>query len=324
MGFLDSLFRSRHEPDPVPPQPLTMDRRHFEGMFRSTQTVVREYSREVGIVPSAQALVDMFDVNVGGIAPGGNWVFGANQVNPHSPTLRFADQPAVLGFLNALGSVVNFDIAKITSRKAHATSLKGKAANGLLYADLMANLEPEGNYYTAPAPRAATANAPPVPVRPHSVDYYKAKAWLLLGVQGTTRAYTTLLRQLEKTDGSFPLGPDDTILRGAWQQLVQNPPAYRGWNSTASQQKYPSNIGGNAVLNWFLGDMVNGTQMPAQGSLRWYDYALCTYGSIMAAQPFTDGNKRASRLAYVLMLLSGQVPFLAPNGRLGGRLADML
>ena len=50
--------------------------------------------------------------------------------------------------------------------------------------------------------------------------------------------------------------------------------------------------------------------------------AAYSYG-LACNRPFTDGNKRVARLAYVLMMLSGGVPFRAPSSVMGEQLANM-
>jgi len=315
------IFTSRREADPVPPQPKTMNRRQFKAMFRSTQSRIREYNNTVGLLPAQQAMDDMFTQQVGRIPVGGNWRYGAVPVNPHSADLRFADQAAIVTFLNTLNLMVGNDIRRIGERIQYARGLKTEAANGRLYTRLQNDQEPLNSYYRPRLP--ARRGAPALPPRRHNDDYYKAMAWLTWGVQGATRPFWTNFERLHKLDGTNPFGPDDTLLRGAWTQMVTNPPALRGWNAASLMVPYPSNIGGAAAVNWILGDLDNNVTLPAQGNTLWYDYALYLFGSIVSAQGFTDGNKRAGRMAYALMLLSGAVPFIAPKNNLGAELAAM-
>jgi hypothetical protein len=131
-----------------------------------------------------------------------------------------------------------------------------------------------------------------------------------------------MLTLMSKFDGTFPLGSNIDALYRAWYAMVPLAPAYRGWNNVAAQQKYPSNIGGTRALADVLQDMQR-QPMPPQGDNRWYDLALYMLGAVITLQAFTDGNKRMSRFAYVLVLLSGGVPMRVPNNQLGSTLGDM-
>jgi hypothetical protein len=302
---------------------VSLDRSQFKVMMR-TRPIFREYSRYVGLQPAATALDNAYTENLRSMSAGGVWVFGTNANHGNPTVLRFADDAGLQTFFVAVESLFDFDIKKMNQRAAYANGLKGKAGTGLLYTSLQASAEPEANYFQAPAPRAPTPGAPVVPAKPaYMINQSKGLAWLSHGVQGDTTAFTRMLLQHSKNDGSFPLGADSTLLATAWPALVPLAPAYRGWNNVASQQKYPSNIGGMKVLNDIIVDLST-SAMPAVGDTRWYDLALYVLGSVVTTQAFTDGNKRMSRFAYVLMLLSGGVPMVVPNSTLGSSLGDML
>ena len=302
---------------------LVLARDKFKNIAR-TQTFFGQYSRTVGVGPAAQALEDGFTQNLKATAAPGYWTYGtsANFGNPSA--LKFKDEASLTTFMTSLADIFGFDVRKIDDRSRYVQSLKGKADGGLLYTDLQSNFEPEDAYYRAPAPVVPKPGAPAVPPKPvNLVNQSKALSWLTHGVQGDKKAFNKTLLQMSKFDGTFPLGPDSTSLFTAWHDLVPIAPAYRGWTNTAAIQKYPSNIGGKKVLDDAI-TALNLTAMPARGDNRWYDLALYLMGTIITTQAFTDGNKRMSRLAYVLMLLSGSVPIVVPNGRLVGRLGDMM
>jgi hypothetical protein len=302
---------------------VSLDRNQFKTMMR-TRPIFREYSRYVGLQPAAAALDNAFTENLRCMGAGGFWQFGTS-ANVGNPTaLRFPDDAGLATFFTAIEGLMDFDIKKMDQRAAYANGLKGKARNGLLYTGLQANTEPEANYYQAPAPAAPKPGAPAIPAKPANlVNQAKGLAWLSHGVHGDTTAFTRMLMRHSKFDGTFPLGTDASLLMGAWQTLVPIAPAYRGWTNVAMQQKYPSNVGGVKVLDEIIGDLST-SAMPTAGDNRWYDLALYVLGSIVTTQAFTDGNKRMSRFAYVLMLLSGGVPIVVPNGTYGSSLGDML
>lgn len=302
---------------------LVLARDKFKNVAR-TQPFFRRYSTAVGVAPAAQALDDGFTQNLKSTAAPGYWSYGSSANFGNPSALKFQDEASFTTFMDSLAMIFGFDVEKIDSRTRYIRSLKGKADEGLLYTDLQTNFEPEATYYHAPAPVVPKPGAPAIPPKPaNMVNQSKALAWLTHGVHGDTKAFTKTLMQMSKFDGTFPLGADSTSLFTAWNDLVPIAPAYRGWTNTASIQKYPSNIGGKKVLDDAI-KALNLTAMPARGDNKWYDLALYMMGTIITTQAFTDGNKRMSRLAYVLMLLSGGVPIVVPNGVLVGRLGDMM
>jgi Fic family protein len=44
---------------------------------------------------------------------------------------------------------------------------------------------------------------------------------------------------------------------------------------------------------------------------------------LMTSQPFSDGNKRISRVSYAIIMASAGIPFKAPTNQYGSRLAAM-
>jgi hypothetical protein len=315
-------FKRAAPPYTAPTGAFNLSRAQFKTTMR-TRAAYGEYAAIVGGALAGQALDDMFDAARRLNPAGGTWSFGNQALNPPVVTdLRFADTQGFADCIDVIESFINFDILHIRGRATYIGSLRQRRDNGSLYTDLTNATEPEGNYYVPrPAPPPPVGNAPAIPPKP--VDWAKAEDFLTHGVIGSAAAFLSAFRTMRKMDGTWVLGRTPQALYAAWQTLAPGAPTFRGWNNAASMQKYPSNIGGMHLLNEIL-DEAAGRAMPAIGSTGWYDLALCTYGSIMTAQPFTDGNKRACRLAYALILTSGRVGFLAPNGTLGGRLADMM
>ena len=301
---------------------IVVDRAQFFVVMR-TRPIFREYSRYVGLAAAGAALDNAFTENLRCMGPSGYWTYGATANTGNPQALKFADDAGLKLFMQVIESLFAFDIDRMDKRAAYTNGLKGKAGAGLVLSSLRANTEPEANYYQAPVPAAPKPGAPAIPPRsPDQMNQLKALAWLKYGVHGDTTAFTRMLVRNAKFDGSFPLGANSTLLLQAWQALVPLAPAYRGWNNSAGMQKYPSNIGGMKVLSDILSDLST-TAMPARGDDKWYGLALYMLGSIITTQAFTDGNKRMSRYAYVLMLLSGGVSMVVPNATLGASLGDM-
>lgn len=53
------------------------------------------------------------------------------------------------------------------------------------------------------------------------------------------------------------------------------------------------------------------------------DFALYSFGALMTSQPFPDGNKRAARALYVLIMDAAGAAWAAPSNGYGATLADM-
>jgi len=166
----------------------------------------------------------------------------------------------------------------------------------------------------------ARGNAPPIPPLPAAVvNKRKAQAWLRLGVRGSTAAYDEVVNVYTRTDGTLPIGYDEKILVAIWKKLVTDAPPYRAPDPATP---YPSSVGGMALLKRILAELRTEV-LPPRGDVAWENWALFVYGAAMTVQAFPDGNKRACRAAYALIMCSANIPFRAPNATLGSKLADM-
>lgn len=318
------LFSRKRIPVHVPPTgPITLTKAQFCTVMR-TRPPGGEYIRLVGEPAGQTALENAFTESLRSMNQLGFWSYGTSAGHGHV-NLRFSDDATLKTFFEiAMDTFFSFDIRKIRDRATYTNTLKTRAMTGALYNELKTKTEVESNYYTAPPPRTHQEGIPVVPPKPLSlINLDKAIAWATASLTGGKSSYVQTILEYTKFDGSFPLGPDTKLLDKAFTKLVQGAPAYRGWNNTASQQKYPSNIGGKKVLNDILSALAL-TTMPSRGDTRWYDLALYVFGSIIAVQAFTDGNKRMARFAYILMLMSGGVDMIAPTDRFGGELGNMM
>jgi prophage maintenance system killer protein len=77
------------------------------------------------------------------------------------------------------------------------------------------------------------------------------------------------------------------------------------------------------VLKKVLADIAKET-MPKVGEKAWEDWALFFFGAAMTAQPFPDGNKRACRAAYAIIMASAGIDFRAPTDKFGSQLGAMM
>jgi len=298
-----------------------MTRHQFANTMR-TRPIFTSYKQEVGLALAASALDDAYSESLRLTDPQGFWNPGIPAHSATAQVLKFKDDTALSTYIKMIEFFFEFDIKHMKGRRTYITALKGKA-DGLLSATLKNMAEPEGNYYH-PHAHAEVKGRPAVPEKTGDMlNTGKGLSWVTYSVKGDKSAFRDNLLRMARYDGSFPLGTNRNLLFAAYEKLVPHSPAYRGWNNTATQQKYPSNLGGTKILDEVLAELAAKT-MPRQGNDRWYDLALYVFGSIMTVQAFTDGNKRMSRFAYVLVLLSGGVPILVPNNVFGSQLGDMM
>lgn len=318
--FLSRMRRPRHAPQTGP---FNLTREHFKTMTYTAPAVSAIVSKLLGVLTpelTKKAVDDYFSKSLefngrAGWTPG--WK-GAGDL----PHIRLNSDEMLNQYIGEFARIVDMEIMKIDIKKDYVRKMKARALNGELKTALDQNELPEAQYYNAAGPRVAAPGAPPIPAPSDAMTQTrKAAAFVQHGVDGGGQKFGEKLREMMKTDGSFPLGSNERLLMQTWPQLVNTHHRYRGWDGNVGAT-YPSDAGGRAILNWILLDMTT-TAMPARGSDRWYDLGLYVFGSIVASQPFLDGNKRMGRLCYALMLLSGGVPFRAFNNALGSQLAAM-
>lgn len=209
--------------------------------------------------------------------------------------------------LDRIGTMLMGDVMLMTNRQKYIGELLAKAKKGDLRKELDKNLEPEANYYKAPS------KAPKDP------EVEKAKAWLKKGVTGSTTEYDKAVDANMTTDGKNPLGADEKVLYGVWKKLVTDAPDWRSFNQATP---YPSSIAGMHILKKLMADVAK-EKLPARGDAAWEDWALFLFGAVMTSQPFSDGNKRACRALYAIMMASAGIPFRAPTDKFGSKLGAM-
>jgi len=232
----------------------------------------------------------------------------------------------IADFKKEFGNLCQVEDGLVEVRRSWVVKLLGQAKKGDLRKELDKNVEPLNEYFQAPAPakvqwrQVGHMRHERVGGAPPAGDKEKALAWFTKGVKGDSSAYKKVLDTYVKTDGTSPLGVDDKIATAMWRILVSDAPRYR---STVLGSTYPSSVGGAYLLKWLFDVTKKDVALPRRGDTGWEDWSLFYFGSIMAAQPFPDGNKRAGRATYALFMLSAGIPFRAPTDAFGKRLANM-
>ena len=311
-------------PARVPAQEgITVNKIQFCNTMK-TRPAVGEYRRTVGPEFGQVALENAFTESLRSMNAQNYWEYGCT-TGVGKTELRFRDYNDLNKFFEiAMDAFFSMDIKKIKDRTSFTLELKRRAKSGSLYMELLGKTEAEKNYYIKNDPYLPQKNAPIIPPKPKDlVNQSKAISWATAGLVGDKTAFTQKIIRHTKFDGSFPLGANMMLLDQTFSYLVFPAPLYRGWNNTASQQKYPSNIGGKKILSDIIAELGR-EAMPHRGENQWYDLALYILGSIIAVQAITDGNKRMSRFAYALITLSGGVDFIAPTDKYGSELGNML
>jgi hypothetical protein len=228
-------------------------------------------------------------------------------------------------FLQRMKGLCITEDTLIGNREKYVTELLGKAISGALRNELAGNVEPLGNYFHG-APSAAKVEWRQLghmkyeKVLPPQRE--KALAWVTKDVAGDASVYGNLLDAYVTKDGSLPL--DEKIVTNIWRTIAKRDPNMRLYRSTpyGAAVPYPSVVGGAYLIKKIFGLTKNVT-FPPRGSSKWEDWAVFYFGSIMAVQGFTDGNKRTARTAYAIVMLSGNVEFRAPTNNFGAQLAKM-
>jgi len=252
----------------------------------------------------------------------GFWSKTNKVINRAPPTtLRFKTEKDHTDLINGCITLLKQDRMLIDVRWNQVTKLRAQANNGELAKQLNAHTKPRHEYQVIHPPRTPAPGAPPIPDKPPEMQALaKGLAWLTHGVHGSTSAYQNAIFKYKKT--GFPLGADAQIVTKIWMDLVGNEAGVPKWRKPVMGSMYPSSIGGTHLLRKIFLTSA-GTGWPAQGDLKWEDWAMYFFSAIMTIQAFPDGNKRISRTVYLLVMQSGGIPFKAPTDALGAKLANM-
>jgi hypothetical protein len=153
-------------------------------------------------------------------------------------------------------------------------------------------------------------------------DIRKASAWICQTLHGNQTGIVDALlaEHAVAPQGCAVLGRTPALLDSLHARLSPNSPAHRGTNPETA---YPSSTGGRHLLELVF-ERTSGAVWPLPGDIWWLDVALFYMGAIGTVQGYSDGNKRASRMAYAIILLRARRPFVAPSPELEADLFQML
>jgi hypothetical protein len=275
----------------------------------------------------------------------GYWAYNAafatnsGPVQPNTP-IKFQSTAGKDTFLDVVVSeTFKLDYKKIVSRQPYMVKLRNDALRGFLKTQLDGQTQPERTYYRPIVTGGSSAYAS---LDPRVLDL-GAKLARIAGPGGRERAQENLTKAKAWVRSEMKDSPTEQIAQsqrlidtyasdaGTWplsfktiadifDAQVKGAPPYRKVSSEG--ETYPSNFGGTYLLMDAMSRMAE-TRLPKRGDPGWTNWALYAYAAIMAAQAFTDGNKRVARVAYATVMVSGGIDFRAPTPKLGGSLANM-
>jgi hypothetical protein len=286
-----------------------------------------------GPIAQAHAAV-LFDCSVRSKDGEGFWKYDGDFKTNSGPVqgetpIKFRPQAKKTFLEVVVEESFRLDYKKIVSRQPYMAQLRNDALRGSLKTQLQAHAQPEATYWVdhrrLDLGKLARSLVGPGKEARAQENLKKAKAWVSYDMSGnaaTTADSITQSQQLIDTharhDGSWPLSFKK--LADISAELVKGAPPYR--KPSGEGETYPSNFGGTHLLMEAMRQMAD-TRLPPRGDARWANWALYAFAAIMAAQAFTDGNKRVARVAYATVMASGGIDFRAPNSKLGAQLANM-
>jgi hypothetical protein len=220
---------------------------------------------------------------------------------------QLADYPA------RIDQFLQTELAQIAETRDYVTSLLKTMMAGELRTVLAGLSEPEENYLvTRELRRNGTRER----------EIAKASDWVADSARGDDNGaiYDCLTRYIVTSPPRLALGrtPED-LLDKVHAEVVADTPNVRSPNCTTA---YPSSIGGRFLLELVF-KWTSNIIWPGTGEEIWQDVALFYLGAVATVQGYTDGNKRAARMAYAITLLRAKLPFVAPNLALQGALIRM-
>jgi hypothetical protein len=142
----------------------------------------------------------------------------------------------------------------------------------------------------------------------------EATAWICRTLHGgrEDEVCALLAEHAVAPRGEGPLGPTPALIDGLHARIFPEAPAARGPVSSAA---YPSSVGGRHLLERIFARTA-AALWPLPGDIAWLDVALFFMAAIGTVQGFADGNKRAARIAYALILLRGRRGVVTPTPEL--------
>jgi hypothetical protein len=205
----------------------------------------------------------------------------------------------------SLDRILTAERAQIAAKDIYVTELLTAASLG----DLRGKLGPDGQ-------RGARFS--------READLEAAATWVCSTMHGDRAAslrevVAVLAENMPQSTGKELLGPTPALLDGIHARIFPNAPSFRSANPALP---YPSSVGGHYLLERIFQQTAEAV-WPLPGNIWWLDVALFFMGAIGTVQGYSDGNKRAARLAYAIILLRGRHPFVAPTPEVEADLFQM-
>lgn len=220
-----------------------------------------------------------------------------------------------------LAKFMTYEHTNFLSKRNHVDFLLQNARNGNLHTQLALKTRPENQWYVAGGTDVGKA-----------LERRKAVFWICNACHDDNiklkeiKKVRAILKEYIPNDDTHGITGPALGLTSKWikkihKTVCHNPPAYR-FGYFAGNPGYPSSVGGAALLEYIFQQTSN-FRWPAIGNIKWQDAALFYLGAIVATQGFTDGNKRAARIAYSIVLIKGGHPFTAPTTQYESTLFNM-
>jgi len=220
-----------------------------------------------------------------------------------------------------LTKFMTYEHTNFLNKRNYVDTLLQNARNGNLHIQLALKTRPEGQWYMPGGTDVGKA-----------LERRKAVFWICNASPDESKLkeiknVRAILKEYIPNDDTHgktgpALGLKSNWIKKIHKAVFHNPPDYR-FGYLAGNPGYPSSVGGAALLEYIFQQTSN-MRWPAIGDIKWQDAALFYLGAIVAVQGFTDGNKRAARIAYSIVLIKGGHPFIAPTKHYESTLFNMV
>lgn len=259
---------------------ITLNRQQYHRLAAGSEAYGR-LQEMIGAGKAADVISHRFEVRVIETNPDGVYVVISEQ-----------DRAAEAASLNR---ILTAERAQIAAKDIYVTELLTAASLGDLRGKLGADVA-KGKRFS------------------REEDLEAAAAWICSTMHGDRDArlrvvVTVLAENMTQSTGKELLGPTPALLDSIHARIFPNAPSFRSANPALP---YPSSVGGRYLLERIF-QVTAEAVWPLPGNIWWLDVALFFMGAIGTVQGYSDGNKRAARLAYAIILLRGRHPFVAPT-----------
>lgn len=229
----------------------------------------------------------------------------AGRVNETNPSGRYVlvHGGSLSAELATLDHLLATETRLIAEKQAYVDELLAEALAGRLHGRLGPDADLAERFSSAP-----------------TID--RAATWICATLHGDRddQVRALLAEHAHAPPGARVLGLGPALLDSLHARIFPNAPQARGPRPDTA---YPSSIGGRHLLEGVFARTA-AAEWPLPGDIAWLDVALFFMAAIGTVQAYADGNKRAARIAYALILLRGRRGFVAPGPELEQDLFRML